>query len=986
MKKLLRVFLLLVLFFGVMEPVAAVFEERDLYQTLRVLRAELKHVYNRTAKAREAIRASRENQQKQMIELMEDCNELSIILYSQKQNFIFDLTYALEEVSKRYRTFARNRRPFVDIITQMDIEIERYQKLIYTLKRIPPVRIEELDSLHIEDSTFIMASRLQEETRQLVEKNLGGRLLQDRRQKPLQDKAAPEPTSKPKEIIKAEEAAKPEITEKIEATDSAQTATPDSLATNNDSVVFQRPTKASEIIKAIANTVFSGDVDKDENDETKQEKQEIEAALDSVNRENGTQYTFLLSGQALQNRDSCLVYSEALLAVYQEARESIIADSVNYNATWVQLQEAYNYAQNRYLEVQRKIFIEGQTGYYSILKRFKNNWRRVRMDMADKWGASSYASTGVRSQWRLQNFISLVLFVLFYLIISIGLSHLIVKILKRKVKFFRSERFRNHGQCMVLFIIVVVFAVAITIAMMSSDQNFMKMGTRLLVEFAWLLAAIFLSFAIRLKADQVGAGLRAYVPIMALCLIIIFIRISFAPNSLINVILPPLLLIFSLWQGRVCRKLRARLPFYDMVYNLITLLVLLASTVMAFSGYVFLSILVVIWWIFQLTVIQTITAASDMIKLYYEHYMLKRKKAYRINHSFLINKKVKGSHIEVTWLYDLLRKAILPVASVWSIPMCVYMASRVFDLSMISVSFLQQDFLNYKALHLSVTKILTAISLAFAFNCICYVAKAFYRVYKIRSTLARTGQKELPENMINFTLSNSIISVIVWGIYIVTCFVLLHIPSTAISIIGAGLATGVGFAMKDVINNFFYGVSLMSGRLRVGDYVECDGIRGVVDSINYQSTLIETEHGSIMAFPNSNLYNKNFKNLTRNNAYELLILPVGIKYGNNVDNVRSLLKKALIKLNVKDKYDRDILDSKYGIVVRLSEFGENSIVLKVYQYVLVTERYKYAAAANEVIYSTLNKNNIEIPFPQRDIYIKRVPEEKEIGTVPTSEL
>jgi small-conductance mechanosensitive channel len=230
--------------------------------------------------------------------------------------------------------------------------------------------------------------------------------------------------------------------------------------------------------------------------------------------------------------------------------------------------------------------------------------------------------------------------------------------------------------------------------------------------------------------------------------------------------------------------------------------------------------------------------------------------------------------------------------------------------------------------------------------------------------------------MINFTLANSIISILTWGAYIITCFLLLHIPSTAISIVSAGLATGVGFALKDVINNFFYGASLMSGRLRVGDYVECDGVRGVVDSINYQSTLIETEYGSIMAFPNANLFQKNFKNLTRNNAYELLILPVGIQYGSDIAKVRDLLKRALIKLNVKDKYGRNVLNPKYGIVVRLAEFGDSSLVLKVYQQVLVTERYTYTAAANETIYNTLNANNITIPFPQRDIYIKQVLQDK----------
>ena len=171
MKKILRVTLLLVLLFGVIEPVAAVFEERDLTQTLRVLKVELRRAHKRTAKARQTIRATRQAQQKQMVELMEECNELAIILYSQKQNFTFDLTYALEEVSDRYHDFARNRRPFTDIITQIDIEIERYRNLIYTLKRLPPALIDDLDSLESSDSTFLLASQLQEEVKNLKHKN-----------------------------------------------------------------------------------------------------------------------------------------------------------------------------------------------------------------------------------------------------------------------------------------------------------------------------------------------------------------------------------------------------------------------------------------------------------------------------------------------------------------------------------------------------------------------------------------------------------------------------------------------------------------------------------------------------------------------------------------------------------------------------------------------------------------------------------------------
>ena len=981
MKRFLRTLLILVLLFGIIEPVAAVFEERDLTQTLRVLKLELRHAYNRTARAQTMIKASRESQQKQMVELMEQCNELSLILYSQKQNFTFDLTYALEEVSKKYRDFSRNRRPFVDIINQMDLEIERYHRLIYTLKCLPPVKLDEEDEFAVEDSTFILASRLQEEVRYLHQKN------EESDSKGLFSKK-----SKKNKSEAAEEEALQQPQEKADAAKTADSLEVKNVTDREESASDAGETNKGSILKSITSVLFTGsssELDGDVSDESTMDSSTVVAlstdgsivSMDDTTDVNAPKtFAFILSGNSLVNRDSCLFFAEQLMNMYEQARDAIIIDSVNYDATWKQLQEAYSYAQNRYLEVQKSIFIDGQTGYYTILRRVKNYWNRVKRDINDKWGTITYAKTGIRSQWRLQTLIGLVMFVLFYLIIAIGLSNVLVRLLKRRVKFFQSERFKNHGICMTLFGIVVIFAIAITIAMMTSDQHFMKMGTKLLVEFAWLLAAIFLSFAIRLKADQVKVGLRAYTPIMVLCLIVIFIRISFAPNSLINLFLPPVLLLFTFWQSKVCSKLKSRLPFYDLIYNYITLLVLVVTSIMSLSGYVLLSILIVIWWIFQLAVIQSITAITDLMKLYYDEYMLKRKLAYRRTHMFLINTKIRGSHIEVTWLYDLLSRAIVPALAVWSIPLCVYMASNVFDLSSVSVAYLKKEFINYSFLHLSVTKILTAVSLAFVFSFLSYAIKAFYRVYRIRSTLARTGQSELPENSINFTLANSLISIITWGIYIVTCFILLHIPSTAIGIVGAGLATGVGFALKDVINNFFYGVSLMSGRLRVGDYVECDGIRGVVDNINYQSTFIETEYGSVMAFPNSNLYQKNFKNLTRNRDYELLILPVGVKYGTNNEDVRKMLTKALAKLNVRDRYGRNVLNPKYGkngIVVRLMEFGDSSLIIKVYQQVLVTERYVYTAAANEVIYNTLNENNVTIPFPQRDLYIKEIKNEED---------
>ena len=205
--------------------------------------------------------------------------------------------------------------------------------------------------------------------------------------------------------------------------------------------------------------------------------------------------------------------------------------------------------------------------------------------------------------------------------------------------------------------------------------------------------------------------------------------------------------------------------------------------------------------------------------------------------------------------------------------------------------------------------------------------------------------------------------------------VILEIPKDGIKVVSAGLATGMGFAMKDLLENFFYGISLMTGRLRVGDYIECDGVQGKVDSITYQSTQIAALDGSVIAFLNSSLFSKNFKNLTRNHQYELIKIPVGVAYGTDITKVRKLLLDGLRPLATKTEDGRDIVDPAKGINVVFADFGASSVDLFVTQWLLVDQKISYQAKAKEAIYNILNENHIEIPFPQQDIYIRNITSE-----------
>ena len=224
-------------------------------------------------------------------------------------------------------------------------------------------------------------------------------------------------------------------------------------------------------------------------------------------------------------------------------------------------------------------------------------------------------------------------------------------------------------------------------------------------------------------------------------------------------------------------------------------------------------------------------------------------------------------------------------------------------------------------------------------------------------------------NEINLSLGNSIISVLVWMTYIAVVVSVLRIPMGSLTLIAGGLSAGIGLALKDIINNFIYGIQLLGGRLRVGDWIECEGVRGRVIAINYQCVVVETIDGTEMSFLNASLFGKNFNNLTRNNSYELTKLTASVAYGTKVEKVREAITEAMKVLQTKDRYGRDIVEPKYGIQVFVEKMADSGVVILIKQYVLVPERISYVDRAVGVIYEALNANGITIPFPQCDVHL-----------------
>lgn len=127
-------------------PLNAANERENLSKTLQDLRRNMKRDYLQMAKTQDRLAENYESQHMKMVDLMKQCNELSLILYSQKQEFTFDLCYALEKVTEEFNDFEKDRMPYDRIVGNLDIEIDRYARLLETLRRLPP-ELENIDGV-----------------------------------------------------------------------------------------------------------------------------------------------------------------------------------------------------------------------------------------------------------------------------------------------------------------------------------------------------------------------------------------------------------------------------------------------------------------------------------------------------------------------------------------------------------------------------------------------------------------------------------------------------------------------------------------------------------------------------------------------------------------------------------------------------------------------------------------------------------------------
>ena len=885
-------------------PLFGIVSGQSLTNILKDLWTEMQLGYEQRAEAQQLFIKEYEDQHQRLLDIITNSNERSLLLYTQEQNMTFDLAYALKKVTSDYNNFKKDIKPYERIVHGLDIEIDRYARLIEALRRLPPM-MKEIEI----------------------------------------------------EIL------------------------PDSLLYHNDSLDLYFSNTASAL-----------------------EKEVIRIAV----RDTASS-PIILDAEGEIYRDSCIRYASSILKLYADNRAMVQEDSTYYQEAYLRMKETYDYAESQYKELEDYVFIEGQTPFLDIMANPWYYWSIVRSDLCgqydfhaiddddpqptdttavsteavaeepvaeepaaeaaeeegDFWG--SLSSKGVNAMLVVVLGLQLVALILAWI-----LTALIVRLLAR---IFKRRRFIPKKQLSIFSILAGTIVYFLVVGFALHGDDYVMLSAKHVNTLLWLLIAITGSLMLRVKPDQIRHGFMLYVPTFLIAIVIIACRVTFVPDRLMNFMFPPILLLIVLRQLFFCIRESGKATSIDSALGWVSLAIYLIAFGFAFFGYTFAALLILIWWYFQLAMLLTVVCIADLTSRYKEKRLNKRVDAMRERITYVSGNDRESLLFGATWFYDFIKQVAIPAWLLLSLPICIRMSLDVFDFNdlydkIFNIPFVQlMDKDGYETLRISGRSIIGLLILFFVLRYFNRAIHAIYQYIRYTTFMRKHNRTSIRDNEINLSLGNSILSVLVWMAYIVVIVALWKIPMGSLSLVAGGLSAGIGLALKDILNNFIYGIQLMGGRLRVGDWIECDGVRGRVIAINYQFVQVETLDGTEVSFLNASLFGKSFNNLTRNNSYEFTKIVVGVAYGTDIKNVREVLVKAMQQMRTKDKYGRDIVDPKYGIKVVVSDMSDSSVDIAVKQYVLVAERIGYVDRSKEVIYEALNAANISIPFPQCDVHL-----------------
>jgi small-conductance mechanosensitive channel len=207
-------------------------------------------------------------------------------------------------------------------------------------------------------------------------------------------------------------------------------------------------------------------------------------------------------------------------------------------------------------------------------------------------------------------------------------------------------------------------------------------------------------------------------------------------------------------------------------------------------------------------------------------------------------------------------------------------------------------------------------------------------------------------------------------IAIVAAVSIVGIDLTAFAVFSGAVGVGVGLGLQKSISNLFTGILiLMDKSVKPGDVIEVGETYGTINSLGGRYVSVITRDGIEHLIPNEEMVTQRVANWTRTNSNIRVRLPIGVDYSTDLPKALDLCASAATRVE-------RVLPNPVPICLT-KNFGDSSIDLELR--IWINDPQNGIANVSSDIYleiwNSFKENGIQLPFPQRDIHLKTIPQD-----------